>query len=195
MVLRRNIPKIASSLGTVPDSNPHKVSKVKLQEGLSLDYVLRENDSEARFLISTLKDVIIQIELIELVGDTQMELKNAKGEAPNCADKDPSSTTLVCKLGLKAEENIEVIVRGKQGSQQEFVIMYYKMESCMPYSLNLPLYKELGAHASGCLSYSITHKDDLILSTSVAIERLLQGHLKLELCIKDKCLQRTTSHH
>lgn len=62
--MRQNPRQTIGSLQGMPDINPHKVSKVRLQEGLSLDYVLRENDAEARFLITPLKDEIVQIELI-----------------------------------------------------------------------------------------------------------------------------------
>lgn len=47
-----------------------------------------------------------------------MELYTTRDQVPKCAEKDPGSTTLACKLELKAEDTIEVVVKGDRGSQQ-----------------------------------------------------------------------------
>lgn len=65
MVVRRKAQtQTAGAIGSLATTGTQKLSKIKLQEGLSLDYVLRNNDVEAVFLINTLKDSTVQIELV-----------------------------------------------------------------------------------------------------------------------------------
>lgn len=68
-------------------------------------------------------------------------MTHSNGQPVDCQGKDPVSTTITCQLALKAVSPVEVTVKGAQGYQQQFVIMYNKVEACAAYSLNLPLYK------------------------------------------------------
>jgi hypothetical protein len=82
-------------------------------------------------------------------------------------------------LTLKAGENVLATISGLQGDQQKFVIVYYKFSNCITYNLNLPLYREISASKSSCISYEITKSTDLELAISASIAQLLHGDLLL----------------
>lgn len=57
------------------------------------------------------------------------------------------------------------------------MVAFYKSEECLPYSLNLPLYKELLPGVTSCISFYLTKEVDLELTTSLPIPQLLEGAL------------------
>ena len=83
----------------------------------------------------------VKIEVIELVGAVTMEVLNAQGKTADCQPKAGSSSSVACDLPMKKGETYDVVIRGTRGSEQRFVIAYYKASNCVPYTLDMPLYK------------------------------------------------------
>jgi hypothetical protein len=96
---------------------------------------------------------------------------------------------------MKKGQVYDVTVTGSQGSQQKFVIAYYKAENCVPYSLDMPLYKELAVGESGCIAFSVTKIVDLQLTTSIPISELIHNTLDMQLCINGNCLKLEDRHY
>lgn len=65
----------------------------------------------------------------------------------------------------------------------------------MPYSLNLPLYKEIPIGNSDCVTFSVTKVADLKLSNSISIQQMLQNDLKMTLCINNNCFNHSERHY
>lgn len=57
-----------------------------------------------------------------------------------CFDNSSSNNKLICSFIAKADINYQAVVTASRGDVQKFLIMYHKIDSCTPYSLNWPLF-------------------------------------------------------
>jgi hypothetical protein len=136
---------------------------------MTQEFTIKSEDTEALFSIRGYEKAVVELEVIELVGNVEMEVLNAKGEEVSCLEN-PASNAIVCDLKIEANDEYTIRITGAKGEEQDIAIAYFEKEGCSTYSLNLPLYKELGARSSSCVLFSLTKLVALELTTAISVE-------------------------